>query len=556
MSQTQAMQLGHKGFWAICLTVLMIAYNVGVMPAIMPRIVHDFNSSVGQIQSILVVFSLTTASFAPTTENLCRFYGRTPVFLAGLILYGIGIGMTALSPSIAMLAVSFAVVTGLAATPLVSTPWTIADLVYAGKAQEQALAAMVVSSALGGLSGALLGGFLASRLGWRWAFLPSLAIWLLIWLLQRSLPRLMIRCEQPIDWFGGLLSFLGLSSILIGVSLASEFGWWEPKRVFAIGGVVLPPFPLSIVPTLIAVGAILLGFFSFWQRRQADRGLASLLRAGLLRKRGFVLGMLTAMLHTLIVTGVQFNLYQYVPVALSLNPFDTALTIIPYNITMIIVVVVVLKVLLAGDQPEDSAATKRFSAKLVSPKSLVYAGLILLASGLLTVYYNLNLQTGRFDLMPGLILMGMGSGLFSSCISKLAYATASAHEKPEGSGIYHPILNLGTSLGRAILGSSLIFFASRDIVDGILANLGKTLAPADRVLAITTLQEMLQTVSRDEVGAMFKSQLPPSMLPFLRQISLEAVTAGMKATLVLALVFTGICCLLAATLPKLPARRS
>lgn len=542
MNQTQPVQFGWKGFWAISLTVFMVAYNVSVLPAIMPSIVFDFNSSVGYVQSILVLFSLTTASFAPTTENLCRFYGRTHVFTTGLIFYGIGIALTCLSPTMGILAVSFSLLTGLAATPLVSTPWTIADLVYVGKSQEQATVLLIVFSALGSLSGALLGGYLASQIGWRWAFVPSLSVLIVVWLLKRSLPQLIIRSEQPIDWIGGLLSFLGLGSILAGISLAGEFGWWEPKRVFAIAGLVLPPFPLSIVPTLIAVGVVLLGLFSFWQRRQADRCGVSLLRTGLLRKPGFVLGMLAAMLHTLITTGMQFNLYQFVPVALSLNPFQTALTVIPYNVTMIIIVVVTLKFLILGN---------RFS-----PKYIVCSGIVLLAAGIGVLYRSLHLQMTSLELMPGLIIMGMGSGLFLSYISKLTYAAASVNEKPEGCGIYNPIQNLGSSLGRGILGTTLIFSASRDIVDTISQHLSQTLAPAQRNLLIAELQEMIQTLPRQEVGAVLVSKLPPSMASLIRPISLEAAIAGMQSSLLIALMFTGICFLLATTLSKYPSRLS
>lgn len=520
----------------------MVAYNVSVVPAIMPAIVFTFDSSVGYIQSILVLFSLITASFAPTTENLCRYYGRTPVFFTGLIFYGIGIASTALSPSLAVLAVSFSLVTGLAATPLVSTPWTIADLVYEGKTEEQATVLLIIASALGGLSGALLGGYLASQLGWRWAFVPSLVVLLLVWLLKRSLPQLVIRSEQPIDWVGGLLSFLGLGSILAGISLAGEFGWWEPKRLFSIAGLVLPPFALSIVPTLIAAGVIILGFFGFWQRRQSNRFKASLLRAGLLRRRGFVLGLLTAMLHTLIITGMQFNLYQFVPVALLLNPFQTALTVIPYNVTMIVVVVVVLKFLALGDW--------------IPPKYIVHSGIVLLAAGIGVLYHSLHLQMTSLELMPGLILMGMGSGLFLAYISRLTYAAASTDEKPEGSGIYNPVQNLGSSLGRAILGTSLIFSASRDIVDGILQHLGQTLAPAQRSQLIAELQEMIQTLSRKELGAALSSKLPPSISGLLHPISLEATISGMRTSMLIALIFTGACFLLATALPKYPSRLS
>ncbi|MGV0028885.1 MFS transporter [Phormidesmis priestleyi] len=551
MSQAQTFQIGRKGFWALSLTVFMVAYNVSVIPAIMPAIVSEFSSSVGYIQTILVLFSLITASFAPTAENLCRFYGRTPVFLTGLVFYGIGIGLTALSPSLGVLAVSFSLITGLAATPLISTPWTVVDLFYKGKSGEQATVVLIVISAMGGLSGALLGGFIASRLGWRWAFVPSLVILVGVWILKRSLPKLITHCEQPIDWVGGLLSFLGLGSILTGITLTIEFGWWEPKRLFSIAGVVLPPFALSIAPTLIAVGVILLGFFVFWQRRQADRSKASLLRAGLLRKRGFVLGMLASMLHTLIVTGVQFNLYQFVPVALSLNPFRTALTVIPYNLTMIIVVVVVLKYLTLGVYPTGGTALQRFP-----PKHIIHSGIGFLAVGIVVLYRSLYAHITSLALMPGLIIMGIGSGLFVAYISRLTYSAASIDEKPEGSGIYNPVQNLGSSLGRDILGAALISFASKDIVDNVLNQVGQTLSPSDRNQLIAQLQEMIKTLSQQEIREVFISKLPSSMAPLIRSISLEAVTSGMQTSLLFALVLTGICFLLTITLPKYPSRLS
>lgn len=538
----------NSPFRIFSLTVWMVSYNLGVLPAIMPAIVQDFDAKIGSIQTVLVLFSLTTAAFAPTTENLCRYFGRTPVFWVGLVLYGIGIGITALSPSIAILAVSFAVVTGLAATPLVSTPWTVVDLIYRGKSEEQATVGLIVVSTLGSLMGSLLGGFLASRYGWRWAFVPSLVAWIAIGLRRKSLPNLSVYCEQPIDWIGGLLSFLGFGLILSGVSLAMEFGWWEPKRTFSIAGVVLPPFPLSIVPPLIAVGLILLGFFGFWQRRQAKKGEASILRAGLLRKPGFVLGMLAAMLHTLIVSGVQFNLFQYVPLALALDPYRTALTIMPLNITKILVIIGALKFLKLGSDRHGNTVWQR-----LSPKAIVFSGLALLAIGIVMLYRSLTPQVSSIDLLPGLFVMGIGSGLFSPCISRLTYSAAE-NGKVEGTGIYNPVQNLGSSLGRAILGTSLIFYASRDIVDNVLQQSGQTVTSATRARLIATLQEMIQTLSRRDLSATVVNQVPPSVVPFLHKISQEATTSGLQTSLLIALLVTGVCFLLATILPKYPSR--
>lgn len=542
LKETLTLKFRHRAFWAITLTLFMVAYNVSVMPAIMSPLARDLNASVGSIQGILVVFSLTTASFAPTTENLCGFYGRTRVFGIGLILYGIGIALTSLSPTIGILAISFSLLTGLAATPLISTPWAIAESMYGGEAEEQTTLVLVLASVLGSLSGGILGGFIAYHLGWRWAFAPSVSVLIFIFRLQRSLPNQIIPSPQPIDWFGGLLSFLGLSSIFVGIGLAGEFGWWSPKREFAIGSMIIPPFAISIVPTLVAVGMILLGFFGFWQRRQANRVGASLFRVGLLRRRGFVFGMFAAMVHTLIVTGVQFNLFQFVPLALSLNPFRTALAIMPYNLTMPIVLVAVVKYLSLGSR--------------IAPKYIVSSGIALLAVGIGVLYSSLHPQISPLELMPGLIIMGMGSGLFLSYISVLTFSSASVVDKPQCPGIYNPIQNLGSSLGRGILGTTLIFFTSQSIVDSVLQNLSKTLSTVQRLEVIAKLQEILQTFSQAEIQTVLANKVPPSVYPSLQAINLNAATLGIRNSLLVALMLTIVCFVLTTGLPKYPSCRS
>lgn len=532
--------LARKGFAALCLTLFAVAYNFSVIPPIMPPIVRELDSSVGYIQGTLVLFSLVTASFAPTTENLCRFYGRSRIFITGLLLYGCGIALTSFSPTIEFFVVSFSLLTGLAATPLISTPWAIANLAYESKAKEQTTLVMILASTTGGLSGILLGGWIASNIGWRWAFAPSLAVLLLIWGCKHHLPNLPVRQTGAIDWVGGLLSFLGLGSILLGISFAGEYGWWTPKQTVRFAGVVIPPFAISIVPTLIAVGVICLGFFSFWQRRQANQGGASLLRVGLLRNRVFVFGVLTAMLHTLITTGVQFNLYQFVPTVLALNPFQTALTVLPYTLTMIVTLITLLKNLTIEEQ--------------FPPKYVIYSGITLLGAGIWQLYAAVDQQVSSLELMPGLILMGIGSGLFLAYIGAITYSVASPEEKPESSGIYHPVQNLGSSLGRGILGTTLITFTSEKIVDGIVPALGKTLSFSQRQEAIATLQRMIQTYPKDEVREVF-AKLPTAIQPSLKSIVVTAASEGMQMSLLVALLMTIGCLLLATALPPYPLRR-
>lgn len=536
VSSSQSITLDRKDFWALWLTLFLIAYNVSVIPPIMPLLVRELDTSMGYIQGALVLFSLVTASFAPTSENLCRFFGRERIFLTGLILYGIGIMAMALSPNISFWVVSFSVWTGLAATPLVSAPWTIMDFAYDGKAEQKATLTFILASVCGGLSGGIIGGLIASHVGWRWPFAPSIIVFLLILWLGRTLPSTAIPRKVPLDWVGGLISFLGFGSILLGISLSGEYGWWKPKETFSIAGVVIPPFAISIVPTLISVGVICLGLFVVWQRQQRRSGDTVLLRAGLLRNTVFVCGLLTATLHTLITSGVQFNLYQALPTILPLNPFQTALAVLPYNLTTVVVIVVLLQYLRIDDQ--------------LPPKYIVYFGLTLLTVGLLSLYFAVNLKMTVLSILPSLIVMGMGSGLFLAYIGTLTYATTSHAQKPEGTGIYNPFQQLGNSLGRGILGTILITAASAGVVDRVVQLMGANLSSSQRQEAIFALQKMIQTFSKEERRAALARVLPQSVMEEMPSIGRYASVEGLKIALIVAVMIGVICILLSTSLPK------
>lgn len=157
----------------LCLTLFIVAYSVSLVPAIMPRIVRDLNSSVGYVQGALVLLALVKASFAATCDNLSQRYGRKQVFIAGLFLFAVGAIAASISPHIGQFVAAYSLIIGIGATPLIGSPRAIMGSIYSDKAEKFALLALAVSSILGGLTGSLLGGWIALILDGGGHFCPN-----------------------------------------------------------------------------------------------------------------------------------------------------------------------------------------------------------------------------------------------------------------------------------------------------------------------------------------------------------------------------------------------
>jgi len=524
----------RKTFIGLCVALFMVSFTLGVVPPMMPAIVREFDSSMGYIQSTLVLSSLVAASFTPTTENLSDVFGRKKILVAGLVLYAIGLLVTALSFTMGGFAVGYALILGIAASPLINSAWALMDFLYDDEFEKKAGAVMVLCSIAGGITGGLSAGYIAYAINWRIAFLPPLVLLPIIYWLTRSLSYQRAEVAPPVDWVGGLFSLMGLGLTLLGVSLAGEYGWWQPKQIFEFAGMVLPPFSLSIVPVLIAGGLIFLGLFYFWQRRAARQGKPSLLRAGVLRRKIFVLGVTIATLHSIVAAGMQFNLYQFIPAILKLNAFQTALAVFPYTLSTL------LAFFTATFNPQIQA---------VGARNLIQMGLGLVCVGLFLLWQAIAPEMTALSILPALVTMGVGAGVFFTCIAGVAFSAAQPDEKAEASGVYNPLQNVGNSLGRGIFGTILITVISAKIVDGVAQGIGQSLTPTMKKTAVEQLQRVIQTFSTEERQAFFK-QLPPHVLEQFNAIVPTAAMQGMRISIAALFGVAILSFLLSFTIPK------
>ncbi|NJL46038.1 MAG: MFS transporter [Leptolyngbyaceae cyanobacterium SM2_3_12] len=458
--------------------------------------------------------------------------GRQPVFRGALLLFALGLGVMVVSPDMGIFTLGFAMLTGLAAAALVSTPLALMDHLYDDVAEQYGLLALTVSGVAGSLIGSLIGGLMAFQLSWRWAFGLELGLIPIIWLLVRRVSIPLPARTMPIDWVGGLLSVGGFGLPLMGLSLSGEYGWWQPKGGPQPLDFLLAPFGISIVPLLITAGLICLGLLAFWQRQRSRQGEAPLWRMGVFSRRIYIIGLTIGTLHTMISAGVQFNLFQFIPPVVGLNPFQTAIAVIPYTIAQLVVLVLLVK-----RRPQ------------FPPRYLLQVGLAVKSVGIAMLFAAVSTTIKPLGLLPSLVMMGIGTGLFVTYITSLTFSATAEDEKAEARGVYRPFQNLGASLGRGILGTLLVALASLKIVDGIIAELGQSVSSEVRRNAIRSLQVAVQTMTRDERSTLF-DQLPERIQPSLDGILTVSSVEAMKATLLVILILSLVCLGLSFLLPK------
>jgi MFS family permease len=507
---------------ALCLTLFMLEFNLYTMANIVGPVVRGLQTTVASVQLALVFLPLLAAVTLPTARSLAGLYGRKKVFMLGLLLFAVGMVITALSFSTSMMILGFGFIAGLAAAPLITLPWLLMLETYKGRRREFAFFALNASLVAGTLVGPLVGGLLATNINWRLAFLPQALLALVILFLVRGVPERKQERTAPLDWTGGLLLLFGLIAILWGLSLGSEYGWWTAIKSPPIFGLVLRlVFGLSVVPFLLLVGMILLGIYGFywWRHRGMRSQRAGIWQMGMLSRRPFTAGATAHALYTISTAGLTFTLFLYLQWALRLTAFATAITVLPFNVAMFVVLLL----------------TMRLSERAV-PKYMIQVGLVGMAAGLVWLYLVLSPGVTRLALMPPLIIIGLGAGFVVGQVPNLVLSLAQREERGESNALLVSFQDIGYALGISVFGAILISETANLVVSGVTQRVGLDLSPL-RLQSITNqFAQILHTFNPDQLGRV----LAPLSLPVRQALADVAPSAASEAMRLTVLCILGV----------------
>ncbi|HTJ34809.1 MAG TPA: MFS transporter [Dactylosporangium sp.] len=418
------------------------AMNVAITP-----IARDLHTSVFGVQATITLFTLTMAALMIPGSKLTDIWGRKRCLVAGLLLYGVGALLAAVAPGLGVMILGNALLEGIGSALMIPPIYILITVAFDDLATRAKYFGVVSGAGgLGAATGPLVGGLITSLISWRASFLLQVLVIIWIIVLIRRLPDPARRTATGhFDVTGAILSAVGLFLVVLGILQSSSYGWGSAKHDFEIAGhVIIPAGGISPVWPTTALGALTLAAFFLHLRRCERHGREPLLPLRLFTDRTANLGLGTQTVQWLVMQGSFFVTAVYLQDARGYDAIRTGLLLTPATVGILI----------------SSAAAERF-ARRRAQRTLVVAGFVLTAAGMILQLTLASQYSMILAIAPGLLLAGLGLGTMLTSSVTIVQSAFPDRDQGDISGLSRSVSNLGSSLGTALAGSIIVAAGTR-----------------------------------------------------------------------------------------------
>lgn len=406
--------------YVLSVGVLMIVLDTTVVTVALPTMQAQLHFTATALTWVLNAYLLTYGGCLLLGGRLGDLYGARRLFLAGLAVFtlaslGCGLAHTRLE------LVAARAVQGVGGAVVTAVSLSLIMQLFTDPAERaSALGVYGFIAAAGGGVGELLGGILTQGFGWPAVFLINLPIGAAVYALStKLLPRgEAARTARSLDVTGAVLITTALMIAVYGIVGVNQVGWASERTAGLLGS-----------------AALLLAAFLLFERRVREplmpprlfklRTLVTANGVGALWAAGIFVWFVTCALYMQHVLD-----FDALRIGLAFLPADT-----------------LTAVLSAG-----------FSARIVmrfGVRAPVLTGLWLTVAGLALFARARIAGTFAWDVLPGMVLLGVGSGIGFNPI----FLAATNDVDPEESGLASGLVNTSFMMGGALGLAALTSFA-------------------------------------------------------------------------------------------------
>jgi EmrB/QacA subfamily drug resistance transporter len=392
----------------------MVILDISAVNVALPDLAKDLNIAQADIGWTITSYSLIFGSLLLFGGRAADLLGRRRVFLTGLTVFTASSVVTALAGDATMLFGARAG-QGLGAAMLSPAALSIITTVFQGPERTKALGVWGAVGGAGAAIGVLLGGVLTELVDWRAIFFINVPVGLLLaGGAARLLPADPARAQwRGLDLRGALLATASLGALVYAISQAQTSGW-------------------TSTPTLGIGAAALTGLAAFVALELRTR--QPLLRVQRLTDRAIGGGFVMMLAASAVLFGSFLLSSLYLQNVLGASALETGLAFLPFAVA--------IGVGVHAAQHLISHAGVR--VPLTAGFAIAGAGMLLLS----------GVDSGGSylaDVLPGMLVAGLGLGIVLVAVAVAVLTGATDHETGMLSGLNTTGHEIGGSLGIAIL---------------------------------------------------------------------------------------------------------
>jgi EmrB/QacA subfamily drug resistance transporter len=386
-----------RPWWTLvgaCSGLFLLMLDSTVVALALSSVRVDLGAGAAELQWVMNGYLLTIAVLVVTAGRLGDMFGRKRVFVAGMVLFGLGSLLSGAAQGPEML-IGGRVLQGIGAAPMLSLSLAIVCNTFPAAQQPRALGIWAAVSAIALAIGPVVGGALIA-LDWRlifWINLPVVVLGLAI--------VLAVAPESTDPSAGRRVDFAGLVALAVG-----------------LGGVVLAmvqsrAWPAEVTVALAVVGVFALAAFAWIERRVRE----PIVEFALFRNGPYFGASAAAFAVVGSYWAVMFFQPQYLQDARGHSAILSGLMILPVTAPMVFI------------SPFSGRLIGRFGAR-----GLMTAGMVFGTAGLI-VLTQIGPDSSYGFLLGGYLLFGIAIGLVYAPMSTAAMAAMPAEKVGIASGV-------------------------------------------------------------------------------------------------------------------------
>jgi EmrB/QacA subfamily drug resistance transporter len=417
--------------WLTLVILLLAAFmnllDISIVNIAIPSIQRNLHASYADVQWALAAYTLAYAVVLITGGRLGDAYGRKRLFLIGVTGFTVMSALCGAAQSPGQL-IACRVIQGAMGAIMIPQVLSVIQVIFPAGERIKALAAFGVTAGLGTVSGPLLGGLLTQHnlfgLGWRPIFLINVPVGILAVAASAVLVRESRAPRRPrLDPGGVLLITAALLLLLYPLVQGRQLGW--PLWTFVAMAASVPAA----------------GLFVWYERAKDRRDGSPLVQLSLFSQRAFSIGIAIAITFFLGVTSFALILTLFLQIGLGFTPLHAGLTFLPFS----------------GGVLVASAAAARLAPRF--GRGVTMTGALVMAAGmagLIATVARYGVAVTTAELVPGLIVAGLGMGTVLAPLADILLAGVDRQHAGSASGLFNTSIQLGASIGIALIG--VIFF--------------------------------------------------------------------------------------------------